>query len=309
MAPVTVRVRRREIIIVVYMAVRAGIHLACWGHLMRTNKRPARHGVIEHHVRPQCRVVAGRTIRRCKRRARRRVRWVVGLLPGRQMASGVPAVCRLDRQIVVVVGVAVCAGIHLARRRHLVRIRQRKTRNRVIKGRRQERDGVVTVRAVRCGERGPRGRMRGVVRSLPAAAVVGIQMALGVAAIGRLDLQIVVVVDVTVRTGIHFPCRRQLMCIRQGEAGRRMVKIRGQPRNSIVAARTSGDRKYRRRCRVLRIGGLLPRCKVTTCMPAVRRRNLQIVIATNVATLAGNIRVPACQREIDRGRGVIEGCA
>jgi len=48
------------------------------------------------------------------------------------VASGIPAVGRLDRQIVIVVDVAVRAGVHFARRRHLVRIRQRKTRRAVI---------------------------------------------------------------------------------------------------------------------------------------------------------------------------------
>jgi len=51
------------------------------------------------------------------------VRRVIGLLPGRQVASGIPAVGRLDRQIVIVVDVTVRAGTHLARRGHLVRMR------------------------------------------------------------------------------------------------------------------------------------------------------------------------------------------
>ena len=173
-AAVAVGVRRGEVVVVVDVAVRAGAYFAGWRHLVRTNKRPTRQGVIERDVRPQCRVVAGRTIRRCKRRARRRVRRVIGLLPGRQMASGVPAIGRLDCQSVVVVDVAVRAGVHLPCWRHLMRIRQRKARSRVIKGRRQERDCIVTVRAVRCCERCPCSRVRGVVRSLPAAAIIGI---------------------------------------------------------------------------------------------------------------------------------------
>ena len=99
------------------------------------------------------------------------------------------------------------------------------------------------------------------------------------------------------------------MRIGQRETGRGVVKIRGKPGNGIVAIRARGNRKYRRRCRMLRIGGLLPRRKVATGMPAVGRYNLQIVVATNVATRAGNIRVPIRQREIDRGSGVIDGCA
>ena len=82
------------------------------------------------------------------------------------------------------------------------------------------------------------------------------------------------------------------MRIRQRETGRRVVKIRGQPRNGIVAVRTRGDRKHCRRCRVLRVGSLLPRCKVATCMSAVCRCDLQIVVVAHVAARARNIRVP-----------------
>ena len=62
------------------------------------------------------------------------MRRIIGLLPGRQMASRVPAVGRGSRQRVVIVDVAVRAGRHFARRRHLVRIGQRETRRRVVEG-------------------------------------------------------------------------------------------------------------------------------------------------------------------------------
>jgi len=78
------------------------------------------------------------------------------------------------REIIVVVDVAVRAGTHLARRRHLVRTCQRPAGNRVIESRRQKRDCIVTARAVRGCERCPGCRMHGAVRSLPAAAIVGI---------------------------------------------------------------------------------------------------------------------------------------
>ena len=49
------------------------------------------------------------------------------------MASGVPAVGRRDRQSEIVVDVAIRAGHHFPRWRHLVGIRQRETRRTVIK--------------------------------------------------------------------------------------------------------------------------------------------------------------------------------
>ena len=59
---------------------------------------------------------------------------IIRLLPGRQMASGVAAVGRRSGQSVVVVDVAIRAGHNFPGRRHLVRIRQRETRGRVIEG-------------------------------------------------------------------------------------------------------------------------------------------------------------------------------
>ena len=62
------------------------------------------------------------------------MRRIVGLLPGRQMASRVAAVGRCNRQRVVIVDVARRAGRRFPRRCHLVRIRQRETRGRVVEG-------------------------------------------------------------------------------------------------------------------------------------------------------------------------------
>ena len=62
------------------------------------------------------------------------MRWIIGLLPGGQVASGVAAVGRRGGQSVVVVDVAIRAGHNFPRGRHLVRIRQRETRGRVVEG-------------------------------------------------------------------------------------------------------------------------------------------------------------------------------
>lgn len=70
MAAVTVCVCRREVVVVADMAVRAGVHFACRRQLVRARQRPPGRGVIEGGRQKRNRVVAGRAIRRGKRRAR-----------------------------------------------------------------------------------------------------------------------------------------------------------------------------------------------------------------------------------------------
>ncbi len=84
---------------------------------MRARERPTRGAVVESSGGPSDRVVARRTIRGRKRRARARMHRVSSLLPGRQMAAGISASIWRRRQVVIVVDVAVRAGCHLARRR------------------------------------------------------------------------------------------------------------------------------------------------------------------------------------------------
>ena len=86
MAAVAIGVCGGEVVIVIYMAVRAHVYFACRRQLMRTKQWPTRGRVVEHHVGPQRGVVAVRAIGRCKGRARRGVRRVIGLLPGCQVA-------------------------------------------------------------------------------------------------------------------------------------------------------------------------------------------------------------------------------
>ena len=149
--------------------------------------------MIEHYVGPQRRVVAGGAICGREGRSRRRVRWIVSLLPGRQVASGIPAIRRADLQIVIVVEVAVRAGGHLARRRHLVRVRQRKTSGRMVKIRRQPGNRIMASGA-RCNRKHRRSRrMLGVRRLLPRG-----QMASGVPTVHRRDLQFIVATHVAI---------------------------------------------------------------------------------------------------------------
>ena len=186
-APVAVRIRGGEVIVVAHMAIGAGCHFAGRGHLVRARQRPTGCCVIKHNVRPQRRAVAGGAIGRGKRSSRRRVRRIIGLLPGRQMAPGIPAIRRADLQIVIVVDVAVRTGIHLARRRHLMRVSQRETSGGVVKIRGLPGNGVMASGAGRNRKDRGRGRMLGVGRLLPRC-----KMATGIAAVRRCDFQAVV---------------------------------------------------------------------------------------------------------------------
>ena len=219
-----------------------------------------------------------------------------------------PVAIRVRRgERIVVVDVAVRAGVHLARRSQLVRPKQRPARRGVVEGRRQKRNRVVTIRAVRRRKGCSRCRVHRVGGALPASPVVCIQVALGVPAIGRLDLQVVVVVDVAVRAGSDFTRGRHLMRIGQREARGGMVKIRVQPRDRVVAIGTSCNRENRRRGGMLRIRRLLPRGEMATRMPAVCGGDLQVVVAADMATRARNIRVSVGEREVDGGSRMVYG--
>ena len=131
-------------------------------------------------------------------------------------------------------------------------------------------------------------------------------MAPRISAVIRLDRQIVIVADVAVGAGRHLARRRHLVRVRQREAGGRVVKIRRQPGNCIVASGTRRNRKHRCRRRMFGVRRLLPRCKMASGIPAVRRRDLQIVVAAYVTARTGNICMPVGERKVDRRRGVVE---
>ena len=111
--------------------------------------------MIERSRIPPLGGMASRAIRRLKSGPRGRVHWIIRLLPGRQMAAGVPALRRRNRQSVVVVDMARSAG-HVG-----VPVGQKKSRRAVIEDRRGPRSSVVARRAV--GHRKGRAR-RGVHR-------------------------------------------------------------------------------------------------------------------------------------------------
>ena len=81
---------------------------------------------------------------------------IVGLLPGGEVAAGIPAIRGCNLQSVVIVDVALRAGGYFSRRGHLVRVRQRETGGAVIKRRIRPICGVVAGGALRnreaCGD-------------------------------------------------------------------------------------------------------------------------------------------------------------
>lgn len=93
---------------------------------------------------PSLRRVALRTICRPKCCSAGGVNWIIRLLPSRQMASRIPAIRWLNRQVVIPIDVAQCA-LHIR-----VAIRQQKSGRAVIEyAVRPRRDGVAG-RASRC---------------------------------------------------------------------------------------------------------------------------------------------------------------
>jgi len=94
-------------------------------------------------------VMAGGAVGRRKRRSCRWVHRIVRSLPSREVASGIPAIRRLDGQAVVIVDVARSAGWHQSGGRQLVGVGQRKARGSVVKGCIGPKDRIVARRAQR----------------------------------------------------------------------------------------------------------------------------------------------------------------
>ena len=178
---------------------------------------------------PRCRVYRGR-----------------GLLPFRQVAAGVPAVGRRDRQSVVVVDMTRSAG-HVG-----VPIGQEKPRRAVIEDRRGPGNRVVASRAV--GHPKSRAR-RGVHRII--GLLPGGQMASGIPAIRRRGRQIVIVVEVA------GGARHIRMAIGQQKPGRAVIELRAQPTVKGDVARFAGSSKLR--AGVVRIRSLLKIPQMARC--------------------------------------------
>ena len=128
---------------------------------MRPGQREARHAVVERSGVPTFRRMAIRAIRRRKSRTGRRVHRSCCLLPSRQMASGVPAVRRRNRQVVVVVDMARSAG-HIR-----VAVRQQESRRAVIKNGGRPGNRVMASRTVAYSKSRAHRRVHRIIRLLP----------------------------------------------------------------------------------------------------------------------------------------------
>lgn len=167
-----------------------------------------------------------------------------------------------------------------------MRSRQSESRRVVIEDGRVPRHRVVATGAIRRGERRARGRVRRIVRLLP-----GHQVASRISTIVGRDRQIVVVIDVARRAGD--------IRVAVGEEKSRgvVVECRGRPTYSRVARGTM-LKSESCSCRWMdRVRGLLPSRQVTLGVPAVGRRDGQIVIVIDVARSARHVRVAIGQQE------------
>ena len=160
---------------------------------------------------------------------------------------------------VIVVHMAGRAGRRCGRR---VRSGQRKSGNAVIECRRRPAGRRMAVGAIRRGKSAARGGGHGSRGLLP-----GGQMALRVAAIGRRDRQIVVVVDVAQRTGhVGMPAG-------QREPRRAVVERCRRPTDRRVAGRAVRECKSRPGRWMNRIRGLLPGGQMASGISAIGRRD------------------------------------
>jgi len=134
------------------------------------------------------------------------------LLPLRQVALRIATSCRGDRQTVVVVDMA-CGASNVG-----VPLREQESGGAMVECRRSPTRRVVAGRAVRCSKGRASGRVRGIVGLPP-----GGQMALRIAAVGRSDRQIVIVVDMAERAS-HIG-----MAIGEQKSGRTVIELCVQP--------------------------------------------------------------------------------
>jgi hypothetical protein len=127
-------------------------------------------------------------------------------------------------------------------------------------------------------------------RALPSGNVATV-------AIGVRGRESVVVPDVAIRAGHDFACRRQLMRACQRPPRHAVVKNRRRPGNRVVARRAVCRSERRSRRRVGRILCRLPGRQVAPRVSAVRRRNIQTVVAVDVAGgTAGHLASVGYQR-------------
>jgi hypothetical protein len=226
------------------------------------------------------------------------VHWIIRLLPGRQMASRIPAIGRGYRQTIVVVDVAQTAG-HVG-----VRVGQSEAGCAVIENSRSPGSNRVARRASRSRDREPRGH---VIRYVPADRR-GSQEGWLMAPITIRRTEGVVVVDMAGNAGgrrwRHVPTD-------QSKSGPAVVEYRRRPTYCVMAYRAVRCRKLSPRSRVYRIIRLLPGRQMAARIPAIGRRSRQTIVIIEVAGGARHVSMPIRQQEarqrMVKGGGKVDG--
>jgi len=77
----------------------------------------------------------------------------------------------------------------------------------------------------------------------------------------------------------------------QRKARRAVIENSCLPRNRVVAQRAGRHGEAIGRSRMIGVCGLLPGCQVALRVPAIRRRDLKVVVVVDVARGAGHVRV------------------
>src|SRR3984893_13181920 len=287
-------VRGIQSVIIVDVAGSAGRRR---GRHVRADKRKAGSAVIEACSIPSAVVVAGGTVGGGERRTRSGVLGIVGLLPGREMATRIAAIVGLNVQTVIAADVALRASCDFSGRGHLVGVRQRKTGGAVIElAVSPGSNGVAT------GTSGGGGRevRSDVIRNVAAERLrlVPIGCVAGEAVRG---IQSVIIVDVAGSAG-----RRRGRHVRadKSEAGDAVIERSRAPSHGGVALGAVGGRKSGAGGGGHGSGGLLPLGEMAAGVAAIGRLDLQVVIVVDVAGSAGNVGVPVCQKKA--GGAVIE---
>jgi len=196
-----------------------------------------------------------------------------------QVAAGISAIGRRDRQCVIVIDVAQTAG------HGCMAIGQREPSRAVIKYARGPSGDRVAGRA---GRSRSRESCRDVVRNVPANRCGALEGRL-VAAITIRRIEAVVVADMA---GGARRRRWRHMRSRQGKSGSTVIERRRSPTGGRMASRAIRHCKSRSGCGVHRRGGLLPSRQMALRISAIGRGDHQCVIAINVAQSAGHVGVP-----------------
>ncbi len=225
--------------------------------------------------------------------------WIVGLLPGRQVAARIAAVGRCGRQRIIVIDVAQIAG-HVG-----VTIGEQEAGGAVVENSR----GPSSDRMARRASRSRHWKSSGdVIRNVSAKRGGALEGGL-VTAIAVRRTEGVIVIHVA---GGARRRRGRQMCSGQGKAGGAVIECRSCPTYCRVANGAICRGELRTRCGVHRVSRLLPCRQMATGIPAVGGRNRQRVVVIDVARCAGHARVSigkrkACGVVIESGRRPV-GC-